>query len=282
MGGSAHTVALGGYTLGGGHSPIGRKYGMAVDNLLEVEMVTADGNIVISNANMTKMLHGNGSVTVSTNTDLFWALRGGGGGTFGVVTKFTYKLHMPPQSFVRMTCFMPMYVGTQDVGTTYLRDLNNLVAKGLAPEWGGYQLISGSPYPNATGTSGSLTVAMNHAGEWGSRSFNEILPFSSKYPQSCIFKNLSTFMEYEIDAKDAPEANLYLFNTLVQQDGFTDAYYDFLINGTLHDEFGCTTTLIGGKYHCMTPNGIVVYPPVHRHLSATLNLKKNKINYGIY
>jgi FAD/FMN-containing dehydrogenase len=48
IGGSAHTVAIGGYTLGGGHSPISRMYGLAVDNLLEVEMVTADAKFVVT------------------------------------------------------------------------------------------------------------------------------------------------------------------------------------------------------------------------------------------
>lgn len=48
VGGSTHTVGMAGYTLGGGHSPICRYYGMAIDNLLEVEMVMADGRIVTS------------------------------------------------------------------------------------------------------------------------------------------------------------------------------------------------------------------------------------------
>lgn len=79
VGGSAHSVSMGGYTLGGGHAPISRMFGLAVDNLLETKMVTADGRIVTSTADL--------------NRDLFWALRGGGGSTFGIVTEFTFKVH---------------------------------------------------------------------------------------------------------------------------------------------------------------------------------------------
>ncbi|KAJ5721823.1 uncharacterized protein N7483_009757 [Penicillium malachiteum] len=70
--GSCHSVgAAGGYIQGGGHSPFGAWKGLASDNALEFEVVTADGALVLANAYQ--------------NTDLFWALRGGGGGTFGVL-----------------------------------------------------------------------------------------------------------------------------------------------------------------------------------------------------
>jgi FAD/FMN-containing dehydrogenase len=55
-------VAIGGYTLGGGHSPISRMYGLAVDNLLEVEMVTADAKFVVANDNGTKIVDINGTL----------------------------------------------------------------------------------------------------------------------------------------------------------------------------------------------------------------------------
>jgi FAD/FMN-containing dehydrogenase len=77
-GGAVSTTGIAGYTLGGGLGWLMAKYGLAADNLLAVELVTAEGDI----------LH----VAASSHPDLFWALRGGGG-NFGVATAFTYRLH---------------------------------------------------------------------------------------------------------------------------------------------------------------------------------------------
>ncbi|KAL4796435.1 hypothetical protein BDV19DRAFT_81543 [Aspergillus venezuelensis] len=76
--GASHTVgAAGGYIQGGGHSFLGPWKGMASDNVLQFTVVTADGDLVVANNYQ--------------NPDLFWALRGGGGGTFGVVVDVTLR-----------------------------------------------------------------------------------------------------------------------------------------------------------------------------------------------
>jgi hypothetical protein len=65
--------------LGGGHSPLSSVYGMAADQVLSMEVVTADGRFV--------------TASPTSNTDLFWAMRGGGGGTFGVLVSVTVKAY---------------------------------------------------------------------------------------------------------------------------------------------------------------------------------------------
>jgi FAD/FMN-containing dehydrogenase len=77
-GGAVSTTGVAGYTLGGGLGWLMSKHGLAADNLLAAELVTADGDIL--------------GVDASSHPDLFWALRGGGG-NFGVVTSFTFRLH---------------------------------------------------------------------------------------------------------------------------------------------------------------------------------------------
>ncbi|KAL2760206.1 hypothetical protein ACRALDRAFT_1038748 [Sodiomyces alcalophilus JCM 7366] len=80
VGGEGATVGvMGGYVLGGGHSPLSGLYGMASDNVLSFEVVLANGRFVTASA--------------TKNPDLFWALRGGGGSTYGVVTSVTVKAH---------------------------------------------------------------------------------------------------------------------------------------------------------------------------------------------
>jgi FAD/FMN-containing dehydrogenase len=77
-GGVISTTGIAGLTLGGGVGWLGRTHGLSCDNLLSVDIVTADGQLRTASA--------------EENTDLFWAVRGGGG-NFGVVTSFEYRLH---------------------------------------------------------------------------------------------------------------------------------------------------------------------------------------------
>ncbi|KAJ4363200.1 hypothetical protein N0V83_010320 [Neocucurbitaria cava] len=80
VGGEGETVGvMGGYIQGGGHSPLTGLYGTGADQVLSYEVVTADGEFVVVNS--------------TSHTDLFWALRGGGGSTFGVAISVTVKAH---------------------------------------------------------------------------------------------------------------------------------------------------------------------------------------------
>jgi FAD/FMN-containing dehydrogenase len=76
--GDSGSVGIGGITLGGGIGYLVRKHGLTIDDLLAADIVTADGEVIRADAD--------------NNADLFWAIRGGGG-NFGVVTRFQFRLH---------------------------------------------------------------------------------------------------------------------------------------------------------------------------------------------
>ncbi|MET9963780.1 FAD-binding oxidoreductase [Streptomyces sp. NPDC006326] len=91
-GGRASTTGVGGYVLGGGSGWVDRSFGLAVDNLLGVELVTADGTVL--------------EATAQENPELFWALHGGGG-NFGIATSLTLRLHDLPVFSVAMVLALP-------------------------------------------------------------------------------------------------------------------------------------------------------------------------------
>jgi hypothetical protein len=90
------TTGVGGLTLGGGIGHLTRQYGLTIDNLLAADVVLADGSLVVASAD--------------ENSDLFWALRGGGG-NFGVVTSFLFQAHP-----VHTVCAGPMLWDLKQAG----------------------------------------------------------------------------------------------------------------------------------------------------------------------
>ncbi|KUJ11481.1 FAD-binding domain-containing protein [Mollisia scopiformis] len=95
--GGSGSVGVGGYLTGGGHGALSSTYGMGADQVLEIEMVTPGGDIV--------------TVNECQNQDLFWAMRGGGGSTFGVMTSVTIKAFQS-SAFHTVTALMATKPGT--------------------------------------------------------------------------------------------------------------------------------------------------------------------------
>lgn len=109
-GGIVAATGVGGLTLGGGIGWLARKYGLSIDSLLSAEIVLADGRIVVASE--------------TEHADLFWAIRGGGG-NFGVVTAFEFRLHkIGPK-----VCFGPTFFAldhAETVLTAYAQEAQNL------------------------------------------------------------------------------------------------------------------------------------------------------------
>ncbi|KUJ17541.1 FAD-binding domain-containing protein [Mollisia scopiformis] len=100
VGGEGRTVGvMGGYILGGGHSPLSSIYGIAADSILSLNLVLASGEFV--------------TASPTSNPTLFWALRGGGGSTFGVVTSVTIKAY-PPLPVTTFSLAFPPNITTTD------------------------------------------------------------------------------------------------------------------------------------------------------------------------
>jgi FAD/FMN-containing dehydrogenase len=134
--GSCPTVGIAGLALGGGVGVIGRKFGLTCDNVTALEIVTAAGDLLTCDA--------------STNSDLYWACRGGGGGNFGVVTSFTLATH-PISTLVLFQLSWP-WAGAADVVAGWQSWITTI------PDelWSNCHLLS-------TGTPGSPSVTVGGA-----------------------------------------------------------------------------------------------------------------------
>ncbi|MFE4579309.1 FAD-binding oxidoreductase [Streptomyces chartreusis] len=123
-GGRASTTGVGGFVLGGGSGWLDRWCGLAVDNLVGVELVTADGERVHASAD--------------ENPDLFWGLHGGGG-NFGVATALTLKLHELPEFSIALVLYLPEF------GPEVTRTYRELITMAPDEASGGVLYLTGPP-----------------------------------------------------------------------------------------------------------------------------------------
>ncbi|MDH6448907.1 MULTISPECIES: FAD-binding oxidoreductase [unclassified Streptomyces] len=134
-GGRASTTGVGGFVLGGGSGWLDRWCGLAVDNLLGVELVTADGEHVHASAD--------------EHPDLFWALHGGGG-NFGIATAITLKLHQLPEFSIALLLYQPEF------GPEVARTFRDVIAVGPDEVSGGVLYFTAPPEefvpPHVVGT----------------------------------------------------------------------------------------------------------------------------------
>jgi FAD/FMN-containing dehydrogenase len=117
--------AGGGWWQGAGHSALSPYFGLGVDNVLQVELVTANGTFLVANQYM--------------HMDLFWALRGGGGPSFGVTTRVTYRLH-PEQPIVGS--YFEAYTLTSDAFNQVFSEFHSAQAQLASAGWTGFYPVS--------------------------------------------------------------------------------------------------------------------------------------------
>lgn len=123
-GGRASTTGVGGFVLGGGTGWLDRWCGLAVDNLLGVDLVTADATVVHTSAEQ--------------YPELFWALHGGGG-NFGIATALTLRLHELPEFSVAMVMYQPEH------GPDVVRTYREIIETGPQEAGGGVIYLTGPP-----------------------------------------------------------------------------------------------------------------------------------------
>ncbi|KAI5083692.1 hypothetical protein GOP47_0003435 [Adiantum capillus-veneris] len=164
---SASVSTGGGFLQGGGHSPLSPFLGLAADNVVEMKVVTADGRLQTANA--------------CQNRDLFWALRGGGGGTFGVVISSTHITYPPLLNVVNVH-----FIASSSNVTLFEELLVNFVylQSSLSDDnfWAGYSYITSTPQP-------SLTInylVPNCNTSIAQDSFQSLINFTSQYPNDIV------------------------------------------------------------------------------------------------
>ncbi|KAJ2986193.1 hypothetical protein NUW58_g5144 [Xylaria curta] len=147
VGGNSKSVSVGGYLTGGGHSILGPRYGLGADNVFELEVVTPMGDILTANE--------------CQNQDLFWAMRGGGGSTFGVMTSVTLATYPTPKVVAGIIAFLSL-----DLNAPWIWDMVGYLASQLpylaSNDVSGYAFFTS----NVTGPDGTGGIR-NFAGMGG-------------------------------------------------------------------------------------------------------------------
>ncbi|KAF9532809.1 isoamyl alcohol oxidase [Crepidotus variabilis] len=166
VGGSDQSVtATGGWGQGGGHSSLSRLYGMGVDNALQYKVVTPDGVLRTANA--------------CQNQDLFWALRGGGGSTFGVVLEGTMQVY-PDQSFQIANIIFP--IGNLTITRGILSIFTDNATLLATQKWGGYltptngELVLLNPTLSTKDAQNSVDALSKYAISVGGKATLETVP----------------------------------------------------------------------------------------------------------
>lgn len=177
VGGYATTVSWsGGFVQGGGHSVLSPVYGLAVDRVLEFKVVTPDGVYRTANA--------------CQNPDLFWALRGGGGGTFGVVIEATHRVEPAAPLVVASIDFTSNSTNLAPYYAVGVENALTWASQGWGGHYRGSSMIFVNPLLSLSEATASLEPAASYAkAQGGSASFVEYPSFYSFFKEYVIAEN---------------------------------------------------------------------------------------------
>ncbi|KAI9350547.1 hypothetical protein DFJ73DRAFT_953762 [Zopfochytrium polystomum] len=201
--GDCPTVGIaGGWWAGGGKGPFGPIYGLGAENVLEVTIVTADG--------LARTLN---DASTGSEADLFWAVRGGGGGTWGVVTEVVFKAH-PIQPFVLALFSATLTNHSDPIANTIMKEFLTVVAQNqpkvtalsafgtytFSPySIGGRYLFPGSDVGLATKTAQPI--------------MDIIAKYNTSFAASSV--NINAYPSFVAASANIPDGNPYGFNALV-------------------------------------------------------------------
>jgi FAD/FMN-containing dehydrogenase len=211
--GDTREVGVGGLTLGGGIGWLVRRYGLAIDNLVAADLVTADGELVRADA--------------ERHADLFWALRGGGG-NFGVVTSFEFTAQPVTTVHFGMVGYRPgdlteLIAGWRDL--TRAADENLTTTLNLLP-----------PMPGRAGGQPTAMLQCCYAGTDGDAAAAALRPFRALAPVTADTVRAMPYADVLATSPELPPgARMEVRNTLVPalDDATTGAIADLHADGTM-------------------------------------------------
>ncbi|KAJ7053797.1 FAD binding domain protein [Mycena amicta] len=246
VGGECPTVGIaGGYTQGGGHSALASKHGLAADQTLQWEVVTGTGEYLVANR--------------QNNSDLYWALSGGGGGTYGVVLSMTSKAH-PDTATSAMNLTIVASDTTQDAyyeAIEYFHStLPNIVDSGATVVW----FFTNASFAISPITAPDVPVAVlqTHLAPFETKLNALNIPFTSQYAQFNSYLDAFNAMFSPIQIGIAQYGGRLIPRSVVENHNtaLTQAYRDInnLGGQVIGVGLNVSNAVIGDVYNAVNPS----------------------------
>lgn len=222
-----------------------------------------DGRLATCTENKTVIQNDDGSTETHNEGSLFWALRGGGGGTFGVVVYYILKLHMAPASLVSVFITMPFYQNDSEtnVATQFLDTYNSWV-QNAPSHWGGYVYMNNYPMSGQINNisyhnTGLIYVILNKFGPWNTNTMSELeafYNFSESIPHDMVnitVTNVTSLWDYlKEDPFHIEMVREYTLGALIPAEQHGTKLRDFLVNEFMGGSNGlvsCYFVRLGGR-----------------------------------